>query len=225
MDIEELKQKSYLKVLFVGESGTGKTMNSAKVALKMLEAGADVLYLDTESEGSTTLLKVIDQEGYDDDVVENLEYELIDSLEQWYGAFDRSDDFDLMVIDTLDHKHSYVISSVTDAKRDGDADWNEYAQIYSEEKKLMEKIGKPKTNILATIDPASGKSNKPKGAQTNVFGYFTAVVQLVKNGDEWSNKIINWVGHSDRIGTKAADLPVNVSNSFKEYSGIDGEEE
>lgn len=221
MEIEELRKKSFLKVLMSGSSGTGKTYNSSKITLSILEAGGSVLFVDTEAEGSTTLLEIIDKKGYDDDIVDDLEYLPVDGLEQWYGAFERAGDFDLMVIDTLDHKHSYVIKAVTDAKTKGDADWNEYAQIYSKEKELMEKIGKPSTNILATIDPDSGKSDKPKGAQTNVFGYFTAVVQLVKNGDEWSNKILNWVGNSDRIGTKAANLPENVSNSFMEYMELE----
>lgn len=217
MDIEELKRKSFLKVLLTGESGTGKTFNSSKVSLNLLERGADVLYVDTEAEGSTTLLELIDVEDYDDEVVDGLDYLPVDGLEEWYGAFEKSDEYDFMVIDTLDHKHSYVIKAVTDAKLDSNADWNEYAQIYSKEKELMEKIGKPNTNILATLDPDSGKSDKPKGAQTNVFGYFTAVVQLFKSGDEWSNKIINWVGHSERIGTKAADLPNNLTSSFEDY--------
>jgi len=224
MDIQELKEESFLKVLLIGESGTGKTYNSSKVALAVLEAGGSVLYVDTESEGSTTLLEVIDAEGYDEEVVDKLDYMMVHNLEQWYGAFDKSGDYDLMVIDTLDHKHSYVIKAVTDAKIESGADWNEYAQIYSKEKELMEKIGKPDTNILATIDPQSGKSGKPKGAQTNVAGYFTAVVQLVKEGDGWSNKIINWVGHSDRIGKKAGDVPGNIASSFMEYTGLESDE-
>lgn len=223
MDIEELKEKSFLKVLFIGESGTGKTYNASGIALLVLEAGGDVMYVDTESEGSTTLLNLIDRKDYDDEIVENLDYVPVDNLEQWYNAFDKSEEYDLMVIDTLDHKHSYVIRAVTDAKVKADADWNEYAQIYSKEKELMEKIGKPDTNILATIDPDSGKANKPKGAQTNVTGYFTAVLQLAKEGDSWSNKIINWVGHSERIGKEASDIQENVARSILNYTEIDGD--
>ena len=218
MDIDELRKEAFIKVLLWGSSGRGKTFNASKVTLELLEEGYDVLYCDTESEGSTTMVQLIDEGEYDEEVVDNLDYVQVDSVEEWYAQFDRSDNFDLMVIDTLDHKHSYVVKGVADARRESDADWNEYPQIYGEEKNMMERIGKPETNIIATIDPDSGKSDKPKGAQTNVRGYFTAVIQLTKSGDEYSNKILNWVGKTDWIGKKMPDpFAENLAEQIEEY--------
>lgn len=218
MKLEELKQEAKIKVLLWGKSGRGKTYNSAIVALEVASSGKDVLFVDTESEGSTTMVQLVEKGEYDEDSVENLEYVQVDGIEDWYAQFDRSENFDLMVIDTLDHKHSYVIKGVADARRKADADWNEYPQIYGEEKNLMEKIGKPNSNVLATIDPESGKSGKPKGAQTNVKGYFTVVVQLTKSGDEYSNKVLNWVGETEYIGKKVPDpLGENLADKMMEY--------
>lgn len=212
MEFEELKQQSNLKVLLRGKSGRGKTFRAAKIALNVCQEGGDVLYLDTEAEGSTTLVALVEDEDteFTEDTVDTLDYRQVESYEEIMAVLDKDsgiqDEFDLIVFDTLDHKHSYVLKHVTDAKRESGADWQEYASIYSEEKELMEQIGKPKANIIATIDPDSGSMDKPKGAQTNVHGYFTAVIDLTKESDGWSHKIRNWVNKGEAIGAKHPDL-------------------
>ena len=217
MEFDDLKRQSNLKVLLEGESGTGKTINAAKIALGVLDNGGSVLYADTEAEGSETIVNVIESTDYEESVVANLDYERVGNYDEMVSIFEKSDQYDLLVIDTLDHKHTFVLKAVTDAKRDGDADWNEYATIYSEEKEFMGEIGNPETNIVATLDPDSGKDGKPKGAQTNVRGYFSAVVQTKKTGDnDCDHKILNWVGNSDWIGKKLPDLPKVVSEEIAE---------
>ena len=208
MDFEELKQKDNVKVLLRGKSGRGKTRLCCKLSLEVSRAGGEVLYVDTEAEGSSTMVAMIEHSDskYEPSDVDNIEYvqandysELIDYVDN-EGRHQANND--LVVIDTLDHKHSYVLKAVTDAKHDGDADWQEYASIYAEEKEVMEMVGKPPTNVIATLDPESGSRGKPKGAQTNIRGYFTIVLRMLKSDDDWTHKIINWVGHSDRIGKK-----------------------
>lgn len=208
MEYSDLLQQSKLKVLLEGKSGRGKTLTACKVGLELLDSGHTVLYLDTEAEGSETLVNLIDQGEYDEGVVENLDYVRCDDYNSLNEHLAKAGGYDLMVVDTLDHKHSYVLKAVTDAKRDADADWNEYAQIYSEEKELMNNLGDPDTNIIATLDPDSGKSDKPKGAQTNIRGYFSAVVEMRKQGEgDWGHKILNWVGKSDWIGKAHPHFP------------------
>ena len=217
MELSELKKQSNLKVLFEAPSGFGKTYNSCKVALELLEAGLSVLYIDTESEGSETLINIIEAEGHDEDVVENLDYVRAGDYGNLTEAINRGDGYDVMIVDTLDHKHSYVLKAVADAKRDSDADWNQYPQIYSEEKELMNVLGDPDTNVIATLDPNSGKSDKPKGAQTNIRGYFSAVIELKKQGDgDWNHKILNWVGKSDWIGKAHPEFPEVVAGEIKD---------
>jgi hypothetical protein len=209
MDIGELKKQTSLKVLSRGKSGTGKTRLASLVALGVLEEGYSVLYIDTETEGATNMVTLIDKEGYDDDVVENLTYLQVSNYEGMKSSLNNAEDYDLVVFDTLDHKHSFVLKAVTDAKRDADADWNEYPQIYSEEKEFMTDISNVNTNVLATIDPESGKSSKPKGTQVNIHGYFSVVVDLYRDGDSWSHKIDNWIGRSDLIGKELSNVDLH----------------
>lgn len=216
MKLEELKQQSQVKVLFRGQSARGKTRNSCKIVLELLGEGLDILYIDTESEGANTLVNLIEKEGYDDDIVENLTYQQVGDLEQLMEWLEKEGQYDVTVIDTLDHKHSFVLKAITDAKTEAGADWNEYAQIYSHEKEVMEDIGKPDSHIIATIDPDSGKIDKPKGAQTNVHGYFSIVVDLNKSGGEWGNKITNWVGRDEVIGVGADNLTEAITNEILE---------
>lgn len=216
MDFNTLKSKSKIKILLRGKSSRGKTYTACKTTLELLNNGANVIYVDTEAEGSATLVNVIESEGYSQDVVENLEYVKVDNYSMLMETIERQDECDVMVVDTLDHKHSFALKNVTDAKIESDADWNEYAQIYSAEKQVMEELGKPDCNIIATLDPDSGKMGKPKGAQTNVHGYFSVVVDMKKSGDEWTNKITNWVGKGHVIGASADNLIEALSGEIEE---------
>lgn len=217
MQFKKLKQQSNIKVLLEGKSGRGKTMTSVKTAIHLLSEGHSVLYIDTESEGSETFVNLIEDGDYEKSIVENLEYCRADDYNALVEAINRSEDYDLMILDTIDHKHSYVLKAVTEAKRDSDADWNQYPQIYSEEKELMSALGNPDTNIIVTLDPDSGKRDKPKGAQTNIRGYFSVVVELRKQGEgEWGHKILNWVGRSDWIGKAHPEFPDVLGSEISE---------
>lgn len=217
MEFEELKQQSNLKILLEGPSGRGKTINSVRTALEILADGGSVLYIDTEAEGSETFVNLIEDGDYDEGVVNNLEYVRVSSYSNLVEAMNGAGEYDLMIVDTLDHKHSYVLKAVTDAKRGSDADWNEYPQIYSEEKELMASLGDPDTNVIATLDPNSGKRDKPKGAQTNIRGFFSVVIELRKQGEgEWAHKILNWVGKSDWIGKAHPEFPQVLAEEIKE---------
>lgn len=224
MDFEELKQQSVIKVLIEGESGKGKTYRASVIALKIARAGGKVLYVDTEAEGSTTLVALIEDEDtpYTKDDVDNIEYVQPNNYGELRGYVDKESgthsEYDLIILDTLDHKHSYVLKSVTDAKRESGADWQEYASIYAEEKNLMEQLGKPSTNILATLDPDSGSTDKPKGAQANVRGYFTAVIRLLRADDGYSHQIKNWVNKGDAVGMKHPDLENKIADEVMERS-------
>lgn len=216
MEYDELKEQSKVKVLFRGESASGKTYTACRIVIELLDEGLDVLYGDTESEGAGTIVNLIDENDYDEDIVENLDYFQTEDYEDLMELLERQSRYDVTVIDTLDHKHSYVLKGITDAKRESDADWNQYPQIYSGEKQVMEELGKPSSHIIATLDPESGKIDKPKGAQTNVHGYFSIVVELLRNGGEWSNKIVNWVGKGHIIGRNADNLVDAVVNEIIE---------
>jgi len=208
MKLEELKQMSNIKVLFRAKSGRGKTLHACRVALKVSDNGGRVLYVDTEAEGSTTMVNLIEGGEFDEGALEAMEYEQVNSYEELMGLLDKDvqDEYDLIVVDTLDHKHTFTLRHVTDEQNAADVDWNEYPRIYNAEKQVMEAIGKPRANIISTIDPESGKMDKPKGTQTNVHGYFGTVVDLRKAEDGWSHTIRNWVGKRKAIGNKVSNL-------------------
>jgi len=205
MKYEELKAKSNHKLLFYGPSMRGKTRTASTIALELSKEGVPVKYVDTESEGSSTMVNLIEQGDYSEDDVENLDYCIVDSYEGLTSEISEEggaqDKYGLIVIDTLDHKHTFALKEVTDKKVKSDADWNEYPAIYSAEKQIMEIISKPDTNFLCTFDPESGGSDKPKGAQGNILGFFSVVVRLEKGDEEYAGTIENWIGRSDVVDT------------------------
>lgn len=200
MDFGQLKSNTSSKILLRGESATGKTMTASKVSMEILEAGYSVKFIDLESEGRETIVKLVDRGDYEESDVEELSYVQVSKYEELESEIQSGEDFDLLVIDPMDHKHTMVLKYVTDAKTKADADWNEYPQIYSGEKQIMEKISNMGTNVLCTLDPASGKEDKPKGTQVNIHGYYSVVVDLYRSGDEWQHQVFNWIGRPDLIG-------------------------
>lgn len=217
MEIQELKQHANKRILLEGPSGRGKTYRCSKVVLEILGEGGTVLYADTEAEGSSTILNLIEEDGHDESIVEDLEYVSVEDYDGLLKVIEMAANYDLLILDTLDHKHSYVLKEVADAKRDGDADWNEYPQIYGEEKEIMRSLVDCKTNVIATLDDESGSRDKPKGAQTNIRGYFTAVVEMKKSGEqEWTHKIVNWLGKSDWVGKKHPELHDRMVSAIME---------
>lgn len=218
MEYQELKQQSNEKILLRGKSGRGKTRGSSIIALEVSDGGADVLYLDTEAEGSNTMVRLIEQGEYDEDAVRNLTYVPVSSYEQLMEHIDLENqgNYDLLIVDTLDHKHSFALKKVTDSDLASDADWNQYPTIYSYEKQIMEKLSKPRCNILCTLDPDSGKIDKPKGAQTNIHGYFSIVLDLNKQDDGWGNRVRNFIGRSDVIGNQISSWEQSLSDEILE---------
>ncbi len=200
MDFQELKSKAKKKALLRGESATGKTMTASQTTMRVLDSGYEVKYIDLESEGRDTIVKLVEDGEYEEEVVSGLDYVQPDDYEDFESELSRGSNFDLVVIDPMDHKHTMVLKHVSDAKTKADADWNEYPQIYSGEKQIMESISNMDTNVLCTLDPDSGKEDKPKGAQTNIHGYYSIVVDLYRGGDEWQHKVFNWIGRPDLIG-------------------------
>jgi hypothetical protein len=200
MEFSELKGESSQRVLLRGKSGRGKTRTCCEIALEMMSEGYTVKYVDTENEGSNTLVTLVEQQDYEKDVVENLDYHRVESYEDMKSIMSDAEDYNLLIFDTLDHKYSYVLKAVTDARTSGDVDWSEYPKIYSEEKEFMDSLTKLDVNLLATLDPESGKTDKAKGVQANVHGYFSTVIDLYRDGDDWTHKVENWVGRSDLIG-------------------------
>jgi cellulose biosynthesis protein BcsQ len=128
MEYEKLKSKSVKKVLLRAKSGRGKTLTAARVALEVSRMGGEVLYVDTEAEGSTTMVALVEDKetDYEPEDVENIQYVRADSytdlMENIHAQDGRHTEFDLIIVDTLDHKHSYVLKHITDAKRDAGAD-------------------------------------------------------------------------------------------------------
>lgn len=224
MNFEELKSQSNLKVLFRAKSGYGKTRNACVIALNVSRSGRKVLYLDTEQEGSTTMVNLIesDDTDFEKEDVENIEYVQVSSFDEYMSYIDPEegyhDDYALIVVDPIDHKHTYALRKVVEQQDAQSADWNEYSRIYDAEKSMMEKLQKPRTNILATLDPQSGKSEKPKGAQTNVVGYFGIVVDMTKDGEGWGNKVRNYVGRSEAIGNEIGNLTEHLTEEIIERS-------
>jgi len=220
MDFQELKSKSRRKVLLRAKSGRGKTYRACMIALSVASQGGRVLYVDTEAEGSTTMVELVEDSDteFTPEDVENVEYVQATDFNELMAAISKDggnqDKFDLIVVDTLDHKHSYVLKHVTDSKLEANADWNQYPHIYSQEKEIMEEIGKPRTNVICTIDPDSGSMDKPKGAQTNVHGYFEIVVELMKDSDGWTHKIRNWVNKGEAVGKAHPDLDAKLTSEI-----------
>lgn len=205
MEFEELKRKSNKTILLHGPTMRGKTMSASNIALSLASQGVKVKYVDTESEGSSTMVELVERGKFTEDAVENIEYVVVDDYDEFVNEISKEkgvhDEYGLIVIDSLDHKHSFALKKVTDAKMKSEADWNEYPAIYSTEKQVMEIISKPGTNILATLDPDSGSDDKPKGAQTNIKGYFSIVIGLERGDDVYAGTIENWIGRDDIIMT------------------------
>lgn len=209
MDIDDLRSKSHIKILFRGFSGTGKTLNSCIVALEVAKEGGRVKYIDTEDEGSETIVDMVDSGWYDSDLEGEIEYTRVTGAKEFFDEFPEEDqcDWDLVVVDTLDHKHTYALRVVTDERKKSDVNWNQFPAIYDAEKSFMQAVGQPDTHIVASIDPESGKSDKPKGTQVNVDGYFDIVVRLQRGDNvDWEGVVENFVGDLDNnyIGKKAS---------------------
>lgn len=202
MKFEEIKQNSVMKVVLRAQSGRGKTYSSCVVAMEVSKLGGDVLYIDTEAEGSTTIVQLVESGEYEEEDVEGIEYRQADSYDSLMRLIsdEKQQDYDLVVVDTLDHKHSYAINQVVDDPKHESPDWNMYPNIYSLEKNIMETLGKAKTNIIATIDPESGSADKPKGCQTNVIGYFSIAIDIKQGGEGRVYQVRNWVGKDNWIG-------------------------
>lgn len=205
MEFDNLLQENNLKVLLYGKSARGKTRDACVISLTLSAAGYDVLYLDTEAEGSVTMVNLIENGEFEEDDVSNITYERVGDYSDLMDYLDPSvqEKYCLIVVDTMDHKHTYALSEVSAAKMKADVEWNEYAQIYAAEKDMMEMIGDPYCNILCTMDPESGKRDKAKGVQTNIHGYFSVVIEKIKTADGWGGKIENWVGRSELIDTQS----------------------
>lgn len=220
MDFQELKAVSNTRALLRAKSGRGKTINCARIALAVGSAGGKVLYVDTESAGSTSIVAEVENPDNDfsEEDTENLEYVRVDDYDSLMNAMGKEagnhDKFDLIIVDTLDHKHTFAIKKVADAQDDASADWNEYPRIYSSEKQIMEQVSKSETNFLCTLDPESGSFDKPKGAQANIHGYFDIVVELTREGDEWGNVIRNWIGKGSVIGKQHPDITSRLAEEF-----------
>lgn len=203
MEFEELLELSTVKVLNRGQSARGKTRNSAWIALKVSSIGGDVLYLDTESAGSTHMVNHVRDGQFEEDDVDNIQYVKTEGYDDIMGYLDEDTQRqkDLIVVDTLDHKHTYSIRRVADDDRAADPDWNQYPEIYGLEKAFMERINVAHTNFVCTLDPESGSMDKPKGCQTNVHGYFNVVLDLKRRGDnDYVAKVANWINKDDWIG-------------------------
>lgn len=193
------------------------------MALEVSKEGGDVLYIDNESEAPMTMVSLIEGGDYEKEHVDNIEYVQVDESERGETNYDTmmqllskesQSNYDLIVVDPLDHKHTYALKKVVDSELASDADWNQYPAIYSREKQVMELISKPHANIVATLDPKSGKSGKPKGAQTNIKGYFNIVLDLTRDGDEWGNIIRNFVGRGEVIGKQDSSYEQNLSKKL-----------
>lgn len=221
MELSELRQKSSAKVLIRGPSGSGKTINSAEIALTVAGEGYDVLFADMESEGSDTMLKLVEHGEYSEEDLATLSYREIGSYDAFMKAINDASGFDLLVLDPMDHKHTYVLREVAEAATKSGADWNEYPQIYDQEKKIMSGISDMNTNVVCTLDPESGKKDKPKGAQVNIHGYYGIVVDVFKSGDSWGHKIDNWIGRSDLIGGELTNTELHeaISKEILERTG------
>lgn len=232
MKLDELKKQSNAKILLRGKSARGKTRACAIVALEVSAEGRTVKYVDTEAEGSTTIVNLIEEGEYSEGDVENINYIQVDNYDQLIEEIPLIEqrEYDLLIIDTLDHKHSFtirkVMEDVIESEEAGDKmspDWNMYPEIYSREKEIMELVGKSKTNILATLDPDSGKMDKPKGTQTNVHGYFSAVIDMKKSNDEWTNQVVNWIGNSDWIGRPHKKLATAIIREVLDRTKVNDE--
>lgn len=220
MKLQELKKQTNEKFLLRGKSARGKTDTAGRVALRVADEGRDVKYIDTESEGASTLVKLIEGENeFTEDMLENVEYVKVNDYDDFIDelSLEEQNKYDLVIVDTFDHKHNYatrkVMEDVIEDDEDNEKmepDWNMYPEIYSREREIMELVNNPRTNMLGTLDPDSGKMDKPKGCQTNIHGYFTCVLDLKKSNGEYQDKVVNWVGKSDWIDRPTGDREKRV---------------
>lgn len=220
--LNDLRQQSTYKVLFRGESGTGKTMKSCRITIECLKRGLSVKFVDTEAEGSTTLVNLVEENSVDEDVLENLTYVQVSNYNELaeHISEEVQRKFDLLVLDTLDHKNTFAERAVTQSDLAENPDWNQYPEIYARERAVMETLSNAECSVVSTIDPESGKGNKKKGIQTNVNGFFTAVIILYRDGQEFTHKIENYVGRSDLIGKMDSELVDKLAQKVETRTSV-----
>lgn len=178
IDLNQVKNL-VVKVLLKGTSGTGKTHYLTRIAK---DYDGDVLFVDTEEEALLMF------QTFEEDL-SHIDYFQVENFKVFEELIGRQRDYDLVCVDTLDDKNTF---SIEDATRDGEAspEWNQYANIYAKEKRLMRQIRKPDANMLCAVDPESGKKDKPKDVAVNVDGRFTTVLELRDNGGFVVNDVV-----------------------------------
>lgn len=214
MEYEQLLEKTNRKVHLKGVSNTGKTFTASKVVVNCLRAGMEVCVGDLEDSVVKTIVNIIESNDVDKEVVGNLEMVEVESFDDLIELTERGQEFDLVVFDPLDHKHSLAAEHSLDVKTEADIEWNEYHLVYSWEKEVMKRINKMECNVITTIDPESGSSDKDKGVQANIHGYHDIVISLILNGDEHTNKVRKWLGKEDISGSPVGNLTEGLSKQI-----------
>jgi len=224
--LKEIQKIVRKKDLYSGGSGTGKTHSALFDMLGLISAGMakTAVIIDCEA-GAIDEMEAL-MTGESEYANQNVFQKLFESVE--YHPVSTWSEYkklalsgvDVVLIDTLNHKHVLARHHIKDEIQkagtvkvgkemvkltDPDSwtlDWEHYNQVYELETRFMEQLMHCGSHVIATLDPNLGKSNKQKGEQNAVDGYFSLIVDTHMEGKEYRGLIAKNRGKRANVDVK-----------------------
>jgi len=212
---EELRKLIKEKILLYGDTDTGKTFASAKLAAFLVENNKKVIFIDPEF-GSQRELDLLS-----DDILEGIDLRVVRTYPEFRDACMEDSDCFLKVIDGLSegmelHKRfledrfiaqgSYTVKDKTFKIEDIETfslPWQTYAKLYSDLKGVVYKAIQHKYHFLMTMHPLKTTESRIELTQS-IFRKMDTVLELRR--DETSEGGVN------RYGVIKKNRGVDVSN-------------
>jgi len=224
--LEQIQKIVRKKDLFTGGSGGGKTHTALFDMLGLISAGMakSAVIIDCEAGTIDEMEALMSGESefgnaeLFQQLLEPVEYHAVSTWSEYKklalsGA-------DAVLIDTLNHKHVLARHHIKDEiQKSGEIkvgsgmvkltdpdswtlDWEHYNQVYELETRFMEQLMHCGSHIIATLDPNLGKSNKQKGEQNSVDGYFSLIIDTSIEGKDYRGLILKNRGKRANVNVK-----------------------
>lgn len=210
---EDISKGIHEKVLFVGESASGKTYNAVRIALLAAESGKKVIFIEPEDGCRKELERYLND--YGQEVFDNLD--LVDSrvnYEEFHEAIFGLDDekYDMVVVDSFDelfhmgidfleNKYinigKYEIMGKEFKITDKDSfvlPYQKYPRLYSDLIKALYKLLRVRSDFIVTMKEI-GRSDAKQEAMERCRAKFDTVVELrrgVKSAE--GGEVADWYG-------------------------------
>jgi len=217
-----------VKVLLVGDSGTGKTYSVVRAAV---ESGKKTLFIDTEFGAIEEFASM----GYEGDEVE---YVPASNYEDVVDAVKRIGEFEMVVLDSLDdvvrmkivHLENkfielgyYVIGDRKVVIKNPECfvlPWNFYPSVYSDVVRIVYNIIDSKVDVVVTTKEF-GESESKKNLLEVVKAKFDSVIKLDREVVGDGNTVFYGVVEKNRgknIAGKKVKMPETLINKIRRVS-------